>query len=159
LVEHQPGFEAVGHNIKTAMTIKLDEKSKDILTLVDSDGIDKRTLKTKIEDARRALTEAKTNYERLKIEHETLKNKKGVTNMPTVHNYPSNATPVEAKQSIYDNEPVGAGNRVPHKPYPLQRNNSRGSGRIAADNIRSRSTRPGNGGSNLKRTRKKKVRN
>jgi hypothetical protein len=159
LVEHQPGFEAVGNNITTAMDIKLDENSIPTLNNMDTDGKDKRTLKTKIEDARRALTEAKTNYERLKIEHENLKNKKGVTNMPEVHNYPSNATPVEAIQSIYDNVPVGAGYRVPHKPDTLQRNNSRGSGRIAADNIRSRSTRPGNGGSNLKRTRKKKVRN
>jgi hypothetical protein len=65
----------------------LDENSKNILTLVDSDGKDKRTLKTKIEEARPALTEAKTNYERLKIEHDKLK--KDVTKMPEVYKYPS----------------------------------------------------------------------
>jgi hypothetical protein len=119
LVEHQPGFEAVGNNITTAMDIKLDENSIPTLNNMDTDGKDKRTLKTKIEDARRALTEAKTNYERLKIEHE--KHKRSVIVMPPIHEY------------------------------------ARGSGSRAASGLRSIGS--GNGGSNLKRTRKKKLRN
>jgi hypothetical protein len=84
---------------------------------------------------------------------------RNIASGPSMYTY-YNSPPISEDAKQFIPPPVGAGYRVPHKPDPLQRNNPSGPGMHAANTIRSITPRNiTTGGSNLKRTRKKKLRN
>jgi hypothetical protein len=79
-----------------------------------------------------------------------------IASRPIVHTY-YNSPPISEYAKQFIHEPVGMGSRVPSRPDSVPSENARGPGSRGANTLRS--IRSGNGGSNLKRTRKKKLRN